>query len=348
MLFKKKSKIKKYQFDYRKLKGKNLGFKDMLSIIKKEENRNAEYISPEINRTLFENKKLTFNNPTIEKVLNKVSAQANFRLTDREVAQGVVFPQDYINKNTKITLGDQYKIGHGVFVLSDKEKQQLSLTSKELNLIKPYYTTKELYRWYGNLKNKEWVIYTDSSFKNKNKIKDYPNIKKHLDQFQKIITSDNKPYGLHRARKEFFFKSEKIISVRKCNIPTFSYIDFDSYVSATFYVIKTGRISLKYLTGIFNSKLIAFWLKHKGKMQGSNYQIDKEPILSIPLINSSEEKQQPFIKLVDKILSITKSEDYLKNSSKQKQVTQHEKQINHLVYKLYDLNTQEIKTIENS
>ena len=188
--------------------------------------------------------------------------------------------------------------------------------------------------------------------------------------------------------------------IRKCAIPSFSYIDFNSYVSATFYVIKSNRINLKYLTGILNSKLTAFWLKHKGKMQGSNYQIDKEPILSIPilnpseeeqkpllnpseeqkpllnpsekkqkpflnsseeeqkilfnpseeeqkpLLNPSEEEQKPLIKLVDKILNITKSEDYLQNPSKKRQVQEYEKQIDQLVYKLYSLTPKEIKTIE--
>ncbi|WP_039954549.1 TaqI-like C-terminal specificity domain-containing protein [Brachyspira hampsonii] len=95
---------------------------------------------------------------------------------------------------------------------------------------------------------------------------------------------------MHRARKENFFVGEKIISVRKCvDKPIFSYVDFDSYVSATFYVIKPEDIDLKYLTGILNSKLIAFWLRNKGKMQGSNYQIDKEPLLNIPICNTDNE-----------------------------------------------------------
>jgi len=77
----------------------------------------------------------------------------------------------------------------------------------------------------------------------------YPNLKKHLDKFKNVITSDNKPYGLHRAREERFFKGEKIIVQRKCpQKPIFTYSDFDSYVSATFYLIKTERFDMKYLT----------------------------------------------------------------------------------------------------
>ena len=354
MLFKRNKNLIEYQFDFRRLKEKYLGHKDMMmALLNKEphsteQNQSAEYISPNIHRQKFLNKKLTFNNPEIENILNNLTKKIDFKLTEKEVAQGIVYPQDFVNKKSQQLLGDYYKVGDGIFVLNDREKKHLSFTKKELSLIKPHYTTKELYRWSGNPKNKKWVIYTDSTFKNQQKMKDYPNIKKHLDQFKKIITSDNKPYGLNRARKESFFKGEKIISVRKCAKPTFTYVDFDSYVSATFYVIKTSRLNLKYLTGIFNSNLIAFWLRHKGKMQGSNYQIDKEPIMEIPLIKPLESKQKPLIILVDKILNITKAKDYLQNPAKQAKVQEYEKQIDQLVYQLYDLTPEEIKIVENS
>ncbi len=65
-------------------------------------------------------------------------------------------------------------------------------------------------RYYGNTINALWVIYTHAeAVKN---IKEYPHIKAHLDKFKPVITSDNKPYGLHRARDERFFLGEKIIS----------------------------------------------------------------------------------------------------------------------------------------
>ncbi|MCZ9847468.1 hypothetical protein OFQ52_00050 [Brachyspira hyodysenteriae] len=48
----------------------------------------------------------------------------------------------------------------------------------------------------------------------------------------------------------------------------FSYVDFDSYVSATFYVIKPEDIDLKYLTGILNSKVNSFLVKKQRKNAG--------------------------------------------------------------------------------
>jgi hypothetical protein len=47
------------------------------------------------------------------------------------------------------------------------------------------------------------------------------------------------------------------------------------------------------------------------------------------------------------VWEITKSSDYLENPVK-KEVKEYEKQIDQLVYKLYDLTPEEIKIVENS
>src|SRR5690606_19521945 len=109
-----------------------------------------------------------------------------------------------------------------------------------------------------------------------------------------------------------FFIDEKIITLRKCpNQPQFTYTDFDCYVSATFYVIKTNRINQKYLTAYLNSKIINFWLKNKGKMQGSNYQLDKEPLVNIPIVSSDYEIE--IIELFDKIKDVQKEANEIKS-----------------------------------
>ncbi len=347
MIFKSDSEVDNYIFDYRKLEGNNLNFKDVLDLLNCNPNSKIIYLKPIIQRNKYMDKLLTFSNTTIDLILDKILKQSNFKLIEKELTQGIVMPQDYVIKSHLKKLPN-LSIGDGIFVLSNEEKNNIPFTLKELELIKPLYTTKELRKYYANKKNSEWVIYTDSKFKYPENIKPYPNIKKHLDKFQKVITSDNKPYGLHRARDEYFFKGEKIIAVRKCIEPTFTYTDFDCYVSAAFYVIKTTRINLKYLIALLNSKLIAFWLKHKGKMQGNNYQIDKEPLLALPLKSIPDKEQRPFIDLIDKILAITKDEDYLTNSEKQSKVKGYEHQIDQLVYQLYDLTEEEIKIIRNT
>lgn len=65
---------------------------------------------------------------------------------------------------------------------------------------------------------------------------------------------------------------------------------------------------MKYLTGLLNSKVIYFWLFFKGKKQGDQLQIDKEPLLQIPLIKPEVENIIKYIaKLVDDIIQISQT-----------------------------------------
>jgi adenine-specific DNA-methyltransferase len=178
-------------------------------------------------------------------------------------------------------------------------------------------------------------------------MKVYPNIKKHLDKFEQVITSDNRPYGLHRAKEERFFKGEKIIAPRKCLIPGFSYVDFDSYVSATFYIIKTNRIDNKYLTGLLNSHLIQYWLKNKGKMQGSNYQLDKAPLMDLPLYQPTKTQEEEYKRIIDFVQKIQNKKKETEN--KDTPATKNwEEEINLIVYKMYDVGKDEQKIIEQN
>ena len=282
---------------------------------------------------------INFLNQENDFVINKINNGNKTFLTKIEVAQGVVIPQDLIIKN-HIKLAGNYNKGDGIFVISHKEKERLKLSSKEIEILKPYFTTQNFYKFGANPNNNYWLIYTDSKFKNPKEMDIFPNLKKHLDQFKEIITSDNKPYGLHRARDEKFFKGEKILIARKCIEPEFSYCNFDSYVSATFNLIKTDRFNLKFLVAILNSKLIKFWLKNKGKMQGTNFQLDQEPLIKIPIPQIPTTQQQLFIAIVDEILAITNEPDHNPNypPARQKEL---EAKIDEMVCDLYELNDEE-------
>jgi len=169
---------------------------------------------------------ITFIDSTISNIIEKLRTVGKIVLTKDEVAQGIVLPQDFLNKKNNAKLKNRYTVGDGIFVLSEEEQEHLNLSKQELKLLKPYYLTPQFHKYYTDTENTHWIIYTDSSFKKPRKIKDYPNIKAHLDKFNSVITSDNKPYGLHRARNEKFFLGEKIVVARKCLEPSFSYNDF--------------------------------------------------------------------------------------------------------------------------
>jgi adenine-specific DNA-methyltransferase len=221
-------------------------------------------------------------------------------------------------------------------VLSQVEVDALRLAPNEKELLKPYYTSKQIKRYAADPSNADWIIYTDSRFRNPDSMASFPSLKRHLDHFSEVITSSNWPYGLHRSRKEKFFKGQKILALRKSvGRPIFSYVDFDCYVSATWYVIKPSKVEVKYLTGLLNSKLMAFWLKNKGKMQGSNFQMDKEPLLAIPIATSNSAIQIQIAGKVNEIHDHPQLADDL------------ELEIDRLVYQLYDLTDDEIEIVKS-
>lgn len=330
---------KEYDCKFSVLKNDKINKVQLIDFLNFEKSdKNSEKFIFKLQPQTLIGKPFTFNNNIASDVLSKIGSKGNLFLTEKEVAQGIVFPQDFVNKKSKEKLRNTVEVGDGIFVLTMSELRNLSLESSEKEIIKPYYTTEELHRYYANPKNKLWIIYTGSEFKNPELMKPYTNLKKHLDLFKDVITSDNKPYGLHRAREERFFKGESIIALRKCpNRPSFTYKDFDCYVSATFYVIKTSRLNMKYLTGLLNSKLIEFWLRNKGKMQGNNFQIDKEPLMAIPLLKPNGEIEKTIEKLVLKIID---------NKAEDKKTDSFEQQIDNLIYRLYELTYDEVLVID--
>ena len=356
-----------YNLQFSKVIDSKIKHEDAQLFLEKVVDEKYEYFTANIIKEDLINQPINFINANLNLIIEKIKCKENFSLASNEIASGVDLLQDFVNKSHKEVIKN-VEIGDGIFNLSQAEYENLNLTEMEKGLIKPFYTTSELLQYYGNSKNKLWIIYTDSSFKDEEKILSYPNIKKHLDKFLDVFTSVNKPYGLHRSRDEKYFKGEKIFSLRKCSVrPRFTYTNFDAYVNRTFMVIQTDRINQKYLTGILNSNLIAFWLKYKGKMQGNNYQIDKTPLENLPLINPSIETQNEVAELINTIIENTQKKlDYqellerakgennfdreiqLSKALKQLAIDlkQAENKINSIIYDLYEIEPIEVATIE--
>lgn len=353
MLFKNTKTIDDYTFDYRRLEGNKLTLENALNLLSNTPTDNCIFLEPKISKASALNKTLTFNSDTNSELLDKIKSKHNFTLREKpdrelelqaEVGSGIDVLQDFVSKANVEKLKGKANVGDGVFVLSNDEFEKKKFSKTEKEIIKPYYTTEQLQKYFGNSENKYWILYTKSDIGKLDKktkkipINDYPKIKEHLDNFKSIITSDNKPYGLHRTREQHLFEGEKIFALRKCPTePRFTYTDFDCYVSRAFLVVQSDRINLKYLTGLLNSKLVAFWLRKKGKMQGNAYQLDKEPLLEIPIYKPADKDANEIAKLVDKIIAL---------KAKGKDSSELEKQIDVLIYNLYGITKAEQKIID--
>ena len=107
--------------------------------------------------------------------------------------------------------------------------------------------------------------------------------------------------------------------------------------------------SLKFIIALINSGLLNWYYKaislETGRVMA---QTDIETIESLPIREATEQQQKAFVDLVERILKITEAGDYLEHTEKQAKVRDIERQIDELVYKLYDLTEEEIKIVEQS
>ncbi|MEK7650961.1 MAG: N-6 DNA methylase [Patescibacteria group bacterium] len=342
--FKKGKPDEKYKVSYLRIPDRNIAENELISRIFGE--KTEIEIKPEKLLGHF----LIFTESNKDILLEKIKSKQNYHINEKDVGNGIDVLQDFITEKHLQGLSDKtIKKGDGIFILSEDEIKELSPTKPEDQYLRPYYTTKEINR-YLSIKNTSLrIIYADSYFREH--IEQFPNLKKHLDKFSKILTSVYAPYGLHRAREERFFEGHCIFSIRKTIKPSFSYVDFPCYVTRAFIILKLDKVNLKYVLGLLNSNIMHFWLRNKGKLQGDQLQIDKEPLLDLPIYIADEASQKLIISYVDKIILLNKEfHDVEENSNEwerlKSEIGRTDKKIDEEVYKLYGLTEEEIKTVE--
>ena len=167
-------------------------------------------------------------------------------------------------------------------------------------------------------------------------------------------------YSLPVVQKEKFFKTFTNSYSQKVNIPKLiikgltllhSFLDEKGeYIPCkSTLIIQSKDINLlKFLMAIMNSNLSISYLSEKYSSSSYNGGItfNKDMLNNFPIV--LYERQYIFVDIVNKILAITQTEDYLQNEEKQNAVKEYEKQIDIMVYKLYDLTYDEILTIDKN
>ena len=328
-VFEKKHPNKKYLVNYLKITDKNIAEDKLIANIFGKKTK----IDIESEKLLGKN--ITFESSDVGLILDKIQARKNFELTKKEVGQGIV------------SAPDKYFLEDNIDEYTDKEK----------NYLKKYYTSS--YKYHAGASN-GWLFYMSANNFDPKKIDEFSNIKKHFEPFKKQLTEARVKYGtpdkpyffLHREREErFFIKGPKIVCGVRTKYPGFFYTENEYYGSRALNFIKTDRVNLKYLTGILNSKISYFWLKNKGKQLGDLLQIDKGPLLEIPLCVRDKNQQKQIIVLVDKMLKLNKelqkvTENSEKWNSMKSEIEKTDKKIDQEVYKMYGLTEEEIKKIE--
>ncbi len=236
-------------------------------------------------------------------------------------------------------------------------------------LIKPILRGKDIKRYsyeWAHL----WVIFIPWHFPNTGSPKSmekneqdfsihYPIIYAHLLSHKDKLLKRNKDetgkryewYCLQRWAANYLqdFEKEKIVYGEIVQEPRF-YLDNGEcelgyfYAEATSFIL-TGE-HLCYLLGMLHSKLITFVFKTfyaGGGLGESGYRYKKAFIERLPIPQITEKNQE----LADKITDCTKQILALKEKDSKANTQRLEKEIDALVYQLYNLTDEEIKIIEN-
>ena len=116
--------------------------------------------------------------------------------------------------------------------------------------------------------------------------------------------------------------------------------------------IKTEEINNIYLTTLLNSNLSYFYLYFSGKKQGDQLQIDKGPLLSIPIATPSKNDIEIVTNLYDSMIEniedyYSAKSDYDKKSART-DIYKTDKEINQFFYKKYELTASDIEIIESN
>jgi len=325
-VFEKKKPDEKYEIDYLRIDDKNIAEDKLVSSLF------GEKIKIDIEPKKLVGKNLTFSKSESESIFNKLENRKNFELTDKEVGQGIVADPDK------------------AFIFDENE----SFSSEEIKLLKNYFTSVSRY---NSGEQKGVIAYLDKS-KSYN-IEKLPKIKnqllehkKELDNRREVKNARLNWFNLHWPRNENFFNAgEKIVGGIRVTRPSFYYTDQPYYGSRALNFIKTDRVNLKYLIGILNSKLTFLWLKNKGKQLGDLLQIDKGPLMEIPICVGDEKQQKEIITLVEKMIFLNKElHEIPEHSDKwygvKSEIEKTDKKIDEEVYKLYGLTEKEIKIVE--
>ena len=154
---------------------------------------------------------------------------------------------------------------------------------------------------------------------------------------QDFLVAFENSYGIKSTKPKIIIKGLTLMDA--C-------LDIDGITipgKSTLVITHTDVNKLKFALGLLNSKFPIFYIKEK--YRGSSYNqginFNKDMINNFPIPDIESKTINKMVNLVDQILII-------KNTNPDAKTDKLEKQIDDLVYKLYDLTEEEIKIIEGN
>ena len=234
------------------------------------------------------------------------------------------------------------------FIIDEETKNKLILEDKKSKeIIKPLLRGRDIKRYSYDFKN----LYLICTFPALNlNISDYPAIEKYLKSFGKRLEQSGE-IGCRKKTIHKWFEMQDTIAYYKdfekfkivwasVGENEYSYIEKGIYLLDTnYFLVCDNEEILKYLIGVFNSKLFLFALSYKDTQLGDggawrHYKYNLEE-MTIPEVDKKTEKE--IVNLVEKVIE---------GKKKGIDMRELEEEVDRLVYELYELSEEEIKIIE--
>ncbi|MDP2279468.1 MAG: N-6 DNA methylase [Nitrospirota bacterium] len=310
--------------------------------------------------------------------LNPIALESNlnsFTLSRKDLSEDWVIAEDrslnLIEKigKKKTPLGDIAIIEQGsksgkneVFTVSHEFANENKF---EKDILRKNIKNSDIDR-YNKKARHDYLIYVD----NDTDIKKYPNIYGYLSNHKKTLSERNEvKMGLYSwfrfdrpRRKEIFDSPEKLIVPYRAEYNRFAY-DNEQYFNdggdIRAIVLKQGSsLSIKYILGILNSKLMNWYYGFIGKPKGKSREYFNEPMSKIPIrpidFNNLTEKaiHDKLVSLVDRMLDLHKKKNSLPPSAErektEREITITDEKVDEIVYGLYGITEGEKKIIEKA
>ena len=243
----------------------------------------------------------------------------------------------------------------------ERESVSLFLQGRERKRYRILHSGKVVILPYFNEKGRVSFI-TPNDMKDK-----YPNTFTYL--YENKAYLENRERGRMKGQQWYAYiypKNIEVMATAKILVPDiadraqFALDENGDYAFTSGYGITLGKktpMSLKYILGLLNSKVLNFYLKHiSTPMQNGFFRyftqfIERLPISPINISNPADvQRHDRMVALVDRMLALHRQLAAAKTPAEktmlQRQIDATDRQIDTLGYALYDLTEEEIRVVE--
>jgi len=113
--------------------------------------------------------------------------------------------------------------------------------------------------------------------------------------------------------------------------------------SVNYLVFKKENIDHRYYLALLNSSLMNYIFK----INSTNSNVNGYEIDNLPIISNGNVYKKRLIEIVENIINLNQSNEIWENKDMQKRVKEYEKQIDNLIFSLYELSPEEIEIVKN-